>query len=113
MSEWLTKQLEKIDPMILYGIFIVFRSIWYAIDFLCDTLTGYSPINGSREEREKAAKNYEHSAQLVTIWGRGNHYFVDRHMRSNFGYTHVKYMDPREILKVGEEHFNLLEENIQ
>ena len=99
MAEWLNKQLEKINPMVAYGFFIVFRSIWYAIDFLCDLFTGYSPINGSKAEREKA-KDYEHSAQLVTIWGRGNHYFVDRHMRANFGYTHVKYMHPEEILKV-------------
>ncbi|CAM6054407.1 unnamed protein product [Sphagnum tenellum] len=49
------------------------------------------------------SKEYEHSAQVVNILGRGAYSIVYNHQLENFVYYHVKYVHPRYIL----EHDNI------
>ena len=58
------------------------------------------PQGGSRAERLKA-EEYEHSAQLVRIMGRGNYSLVNVHQLHNFVWRHEAYLHPRCVLERG------------
>ena len=53
---------------------------------------------GTREEREKA-KEYEHSAHIASIMGRGCYTLIMNHQLHNFALRHEEYVHPRYILE--------------
>jgi hypothetical protein len=94
--------IRKIDPAIFYWIFCCFRTFIFVLDYIFDTLFGYTITKGSRAARERS-KEYEHSAQLCHIMGRGAYTIVQNQKLHNFCCRHIKYVHPRYIL----EHDNI------
>jgi hypothetical protein len=90
--------IRRIDPAFFYWIFCCFRTIVFILDFILDTLVGYTITKGSRADREKS-KKYEHSAQLCSIMGRGTYTIIKNQKLHNFCCRHVKYVHPRYILE--------------
>ena len=69
------------------------------VDKLIDIITGYSFIHGSKEERDLAKNSFENSAHFVTIAGRFTHDIATGGFLKSFLLRHIKYGDPRIILK--------------
>jgi hypothetical protein len=88
--DWLTRQLMKLDPAILYAVMRTFKVSLAALDWTLDAATGFSLISGSTAERSSATKVYERSAQVVDILGRGTLSIIYNFGLKNFVYKHVK-----------------------
>ena len=73
--------LDKIDMGVFYWIMRLSRAVLDAVDIVADLAAGVTVQGGSRAERLKAAEEYEHSAHLVRILGRGNYRVVQRDLR--------------------------------
>ena len=58
----------------------------------------YNLTKGTREERERA-KEYENSAQIASIMGRGCYTLIMNHQLHNFALRHEQYVHPRYILE--------------
>ena len=108
----LISSLEKPGPVVgflyyyemglLYWAFCIFRSLVSICDFFLDLLFGYTITRGTRVERERA-KDYENSAQIATIMGRGSYTIVMNHQLHHYCLRHEKYVHPKYIL----EHDNV------
>ncbi len=81
---------------------ILFRYTLFATDFFLDKLFGYTITAGTREERA-LSQQYEHSAQVATILGRGCYTHVMNQQLHHYALKHEKYVHPRYIL----EHDNI------
>ena len=90
------------DMGLLYWAFSLFKGVVSICDFFLDNLIGYTITKGTRKEREKA-KDYELSAQIATIMGRGSYTIVMNHQLHHYCLKHEKYVHPRYIL----EHDNI------
>ena len=90
--------LLSTDPVIFYTIFGFFKYIWLGLDKIT-SLFGYSLSGGWNSERSKALESYDHSAQLVTILGRGNFSPAMRHHLDNFFWSHNMYVHPETVIK--------------
>ena len=64
--------LMKVDMGIFYWIMCTFRAALTLVDGILFLLLGYTVQHGSQEELIKS-EEYEHSAQLVTLLGRGTY----------------------------------------
>ncbi len=79
--------------------FLVFvRLIFTATNKIIDILTGYSLFYGSREERRKAATEYESSAQLARVVMRAAPAPLLMKDMSNFIVVHERYVHPEFVL---------------
>ncbi len=96
------RQLMKVDMGVFYWIMCVFKGAVIALDFVLDALFGYTIMHGTKEERERA-KEYEHSAQVGYIMGRGAYSVIFSHQLNNFCLKHEEYVHPRYVL----EHDNI------
>ena len=99
---FIKRQLMKVDMGIFYWIMCTFRGFVTIIDHVLDILFGYTIQHGSREERRKS-KEYEHSAQVVSLMGRGAYSVVLNHQLHNFVWRHERYVHPKYVL----EHDNI------
>ncbi len=92
------KFMSNIDPIFPYAVCKFFQIILGVFDFIIDAISGYSLINGSKAERKRARDDYEHSAQLVGVWGRGAVSPLIDHAPGNFLYLHKRYVSPDYVL---------------
>lgn len=95
---FIKRQLMKIDMGIFYWIMCTFRAFVTCIDLFLDLLFGYTIQYGSREERLQS-KEYEHSAQVVSLMGRGTYSVILNHQLHNFVWRHERYVHPRYVLE--------------
>ena len=93
------RQLMKVDMGVLYWIMSAFRAAVIAADFVLDLLFGVTIQHGSREERQRAEEEYEHSAQVVHVLGRGAYSLIINHRLRNFVWRHERYVHPRYVLE--------------
>ena len=96
-------QLMKLDWSILYCIMSTFRTVVIIVDIFLDLVFGHTIQYGGRDERKRSENDYEHSAQVVNIMGRGAYSLIINHQLYNFVWRHEKYVHPRYIL----EHDNI------
>ena len=90
--------LEKPGPVVgffyhnemglLYWGLCLFKMAVGVCDFFLDLFLGYTVTGGTREERE-LAKEYEHSAQIASIVGRGSYTLVMNHQLHHFALRHI------------------------
>ena len=90
--------LRKWDPIFWFGFLRLLKLFVSIADRLFTIIVGTSILNGTKEER-KLSKNYENSAHLVNILGRGTISLIENHDESNFLYLHESYHHPSYILK--------------
>ncbi len=84
------------------GYFIHKVALWllHCIDFLIDSIFGYSLIYGSRHERKEAEEKYEKSAHVVSVlWKAANLKGYIKHL-DNFFYIHKSYVNPDCVLNM-------------
>ena len=74
--------LDDIDMGILYWLMLLLRAALTAVDVVLDLVAGVTVQGGSRAERRRAGEEYECSAHLVRILGRGNYREVERDLTS-------------------------------
>ena len=67
---FLQRMLMKIDLGIFYWVMCTFRAVVSLIDVFLELLFGFTIQYGSRQERV-ASIEYERSAQVVNLMGRG------------------------------------------
>ena len=91
------RQLMKVDMGIFYWIMCTFRATITVIDWILYLLFGYTIQHGTREEWDKS-EEYEHSAQLVSVWGRGAYSPLMAHQLNNFVWKHEKFVHPSYVL---------------
>ena len=99
---FIQRQLMKIDLGIFYFVMSTLRAAVIIADIFLDLLFGHTIQYGTRDERQRA-EDYEHSAQVVNIMGRGAYSLIINHQLYNFVWRHEKYVHPRYIL----EHDNI------
>ena len=95
---FIKRQLMKVDMGIFYWIMCTFRAFVTLIDFILDSMFGYTIQHGTREERRQC-KEYEHSAQVVSIMGRGAYSLIINHQLHNFVWRHESYVHPKHVLE--------------
>ena len=91
------KLLMKVDMGIFYWIMCTFRAALTLVDGILFLLLGYTVQHGSQEEWIKS-EEYEHSAQLVTLLGRGTYTPLQPHQLNNFVWKHDKFVNPSFVL---------------
>ena len=94
---FIKRQLMKVDMGIFYWTMCTFRAGITLIDILLDHILGYTIQHGSREERSKS-EEYEYSAQVVNLLGRGTYSPIQPHQLNNFVWQHDKYVHPKYVL---------------
>ena len=90
--------LYRNEMGLLYWGLCLFKMMVHICDFFLDRLFGYTITMGTREEREMA-KDYEHSAQIASIMGRGSYTIVMNHQLHHYCLKHEQYVHPRYILE--------------
>ena len=65
--------LENLDMGFLYWVMCILQAALAALDVVLDLAVGVTVQGGSRAERQRAEEEYEYSAHLVKILGRGNY----------------------------------------
>ena len=95
--------LIKLDWSILYCIMSTFRTVVIIVDIFLDLVFGHTIQYGSRDERKRSENDYEHSAQVVNIIGRGAYSLNIEYQLHNFVWRHEEYKHPHYIL----EHDNI------
>ena len=90
--------LRKWDPIFWFGFLRMIKLLIWLLDKLLIAIQGTSILNGSQQERERS-KNYELSAHVVKVLGRGTICLIENHDESNFLYIHESYQHPSYILK--------------
>ena len=68
---------------VLYWGLCLLKMIIGVCDFFLDLFFGYTITKGTREERE-LARDYENSAQIASIMGRGSYTLVMNHQLHHF-----------------------------
>ena len=94
---FIQRQLMRIDMGVFYWIMRTFKAGIVILDFFLDNVLGYTIQHGKREDRTKA-ENYEYSAQLVHLFGRGAYSPLQPHQLDNFVWRHEKYVHPKYVL---------------
>ena len=90
--------LRKWDPIFWFGFLKILKIALSILDKVFVLILGKSILEGSKEEL-KLSKQYENSAHLVKVLGRGTINLIDNHDKSNFLYVHDSYQHPSYILK--------------
>ena len=98
MLGFVKRKLLELDMGILYWIMCVFRTALYMVDTILDLAVGVTIQYGGAGER-LLAKEYEHSAQVVKVLGRGNYSLVNVHQLHNFIWCHKRYVHPKCVLE--------------
>ena len=94
-----TFPIDKIEKSALtYWLVRLINFCICFVDFFLNLLLGWSFRKGTRQEQEEA-KNYEKSAQLVSVLMRGIYADTYTVSPNNFVFKHIKYVDPKWILK--------------
>ena len=99
---FLLRMLMKIDTGIFYCIICAFRAALSLLDVFLDLLFGFTIQHGSRQER-LGSLEYDHSAHVVHLLGRGTYNVGSAHQLHNFVWRHEAYVHPRYVL----EHDNM------
>ena len=99
---FLQRMLMKIDMGIFYWVMCTFRAAVSLIDVFLELLFGFTIQYGSRQERHRSLE-YDHSAQVVNLMGRGAYSVGMAHQLHNFVWHHERYVHPRYVL----EHDNI------
>ena len=94
---FIKRQLMKVDMGIFYWTMCTFRTGITLIDILLDHILGYTIQQGTRQERKKSGE-YEYSAQVVNLLGRGAYSPFQPHQLNNFVWRHDKYVHPKYVL---------------
>ena len=94
--------LMKIDLGIFYWFMCTFRAAVRLVDVFLNLLFGFTIQYGSRQER-LGSLEYDRSAQVVNLMGRGAYSVGLAHQLHNFVWSHATYVHPRYIL----EHDNI------
>ena len=94
---FITRQLMRIDMGVFYWIMCTFKAGIILLDILLDIGLGYTIQHGTRKERE-SSEEYEHSAQVVNLLGRGAYSPLQPHQLDNFVWCHEKYVHPKYVL---------------
>ena len=90
--------LRKWDPIFWFGFLKILKLIISIVNKVTYFILGRSILKGSEEEI-KLSKQYENSAHLVNVLGRGTISLIENHDESNFLYIHDSYQHPSYILK--------------
>ena len=90
--------LRKWDPIFWFGFLKMVKLFVYVVDRVLVVMLGKSILQGTNEDR-KLSKNYERSAHLVKVLGRGTISLIENHDEANFLYLHESYQHPSFILK--------------
>ena len=90
--------LRKWDPIFWFGFIKALKLILFLFDKILELFFGSSLLRGTSEER-KLSKNYENSAHVVKVIGRGTICLIENHDESNFLYLHESYQHPSFIAK--------------
>ena len=98
-QEFAVKIVNFFGVVNVYRLFLIVRSIYMVVDWILETLTGYSLVNGSKAEQDRAECNFEHSAHFLDIKGRMNVTPATICFLKNYILRHNRYGDPREILQ--------------
>ena len=94
--------LMKIDLGIFYWFMCTFRAAVRLVDVFLNLLFGFTIQYGSRQER-LGSLEYDRSAQVVNLMGRGAYSVGLAHQLHNFVWSHERYVHPRYVL----EHDNI------
>ena len=90
--------LRKWDPIFWFGFLRMLKLLIWMIDRLFVLIQGTSILQGTEKERQ-LSKNYENSAHVVKVLGRGTICLIENHNEDNFLYLHESYQHPSYILK--------------
>ena len=90
--------LRKFDPIFWFAFLRIVKFILWILDQICVAVHGTSILNGTQQERVQS-KNYESSAHVVKVLGRGTICLIENHNEDNFLYLHESYQHPSYILK--------------
>ena len=90
--------LRKWDPIFWFGFLRLTKLLIGVLDKILLAILGTSILSGTQKEREQS-KNYELSAHVVKVFGRGTICLIENHDESNFLYLHDSYQHPSYILK--------------
>ena len=94
---FIKRQMMRVDMGIFYWIMCTFKAGLTLIDIFLDQMLGYNLQQGSREERKKS-EEYEYSAQVVNLLGRGLYSPLQPYQLHNFVWQHEKYVHPSYVL---------------
>ena len=86
------------DPIFWFGFIKICKAILFLMDVIASSFSEYSFLNGSNEDKDKST-NYETSAHVVKVLGRGTINLIENHDEANFLYLHDSYLHPSVILK--------------
>ena len=86
------------DPIFWFGFIKLCKAFLFLVDVISSLIFGHSILNGSSSEQEKS-KDYETSAHVVKVVGRGTINLIENHDKANFLYIHDSYVHPSVILK--------------
>ena len=101
-QRFIKRQLLKVDMGIFFWIMSTFRVGIIVIDIYLNLLFGYTIQYGTRKEYNKS-KEYQHSAQVVNLLGRGTYSLIQPQQLNNFLWQHEKYVHPKYVI----EHDNI------
>ena len=90
--------LRKWDPIFWFAFLRVLKVLIWIIDQICVAIQGTSILQGTEKERQ-LSKDYENSAHVVKVLGRGTICLIENHNEANFLYLHESYQHPTYILK--------------
>lgn len=100
VSGLIVSLLMKVDPAFFFWIMQFYRAqIWLLDTYILGPIFRVTITNGRREEEARAKTDYSRSAQIVSVIGRGSYCYAGKHSLDNFFYRHVKYVNPRHVLK--------------
>ena len=100
-----SKIYNKFDPGFFYFFVLCMKSILTILDVFLDLAFGFTIQYGSREERN-SAKEYEKSAQISKVLGRGASSIFMITARKNYLLKHQSYVHPNYIL--GRDNITLM-----
>lgn len=96
----LLRLLMKIDTAVFFFIMKFARFCAHLLDsWILGKFFGFTIKSGPASEAERAAADYDHSAQVVRLLGRGAYCFAGKHDLDNFFWKHESYVHPRFILE--------------
>ena len=94
-----TRIMDKFDSAIFYIVLLTCKFLQFCLDFVTDLLFGYTTQYGTRMDREQAKAEYEHSAQIAKVVGRGCLSTLQIVNRWNFLLKHIEYVHPKYVLE--------------
>ena len=101
-KRFINRQLLKVDMGIFFWIMSIFRAGIIVIDVCLNLLFGFTIQFGTRKEYNKI-KEYQHSAQVVNLLGRGAYSLIQPQQLNNFVWRHEQYVHPKYVI----EHDNI------